>query len=124
MVRGGADQTKFVYLDMPDFGLDVLLVQLCSFVLVFCFCLFVLFFCFDVLLVQLCSFVLFLFLFVCLVKTEASSFRNSSARRIWRVCTNDMSSAIKSVSCHGKKPSTDGGSTMVLKVDGWDETDI
>ena len=27
MVRGGADQAKFVYLDMPDFGLDVLLVQ-------------------------------------------------------------------------------------------------
>ena len=30
MVRGGGDQTKFVYLDMPDFGLDVLLVQLRS----------------------------------------------------------------------------------------------
>ena len=26
MVRGGGDQAKFVYLDMPDFGLDVLLV--------------------------------------------------------------------------------------------------
>ena len=27
MVRGGADQAKFVYLDLPDFGLDVLLVS-------------------------------------------------------------------------------------------------
>ena len=30
MVRGGTDQAKFVYLDLPDFGLDVLLVQLRS----------------------------------------------------------------------------------------------
>ena len=141
-------QAKFVYLDMPDFGLDVLLVQPRSYEIFKCFrhkssspshwkkqpvfpiCLlnFGQISCPRSLKTPSCgisyivswtvsqsiSFVLFNFfrnpynyeelykalqwLEVIVCSELPSCFRNSSAQRTWRVCTNGMSSAITWVS--------------------------